>query len=223
MENKIIKTDIKNRLMNKITIILVTVLSVFCSIAFGQSKCDLKIDFMLRGNIYARSSIADTFALGGFGKSSNSPKSMNGEQVFSESGLFLKIDTTEITTLSNKYNAYKLYLGNKTDTILVLNGSDSRLDVIAEVYHNRRWKAIEYLPNSGCGNSYHQMYLKQNEYWEFIVPKFSGKIKTKLRYRLRLADNRFVYSNEINTSIHKNQMVQNQKRKPQGIMDPYRD
>lgn len=193
------------------------------SISFGQTKKDLDIDFMLRGNIYAQSSIEDSTALGGFGGSENLPKMINAENEFSESGLFLKIDTAKTAAINDKFNGYKFYIVNKSDTIIKLDASDSRLYVIAEVFYKNEWKPIEYLPSSWCGNSYHEVYLKQNEYWEFIVPKFSGKIKTKLRYRLMMGNEKYIYSNEILASINKSQLKLKQGHKPDGIMDPYND
>lgn len=204
-----------------------TIQSIFflllSSLTFGQTKKDLNIEFMLRGNIYAQSSIEDSTALGGFGDSDNLPKVINTENNFSERGLFLKIDTTKSASINDKFNGYKFYIVNKSDTITKLDASDSRLYVIAEVFYKNEWKPIEYLPSSSCGNSYHEVYLKQNEYWEFIVPKFSGKIKTKLRYRLMIGEQKYIYSNEILTSINKNQLNQKQEYQSTAIMDPYND
>ena len=208
--------------MKNMTMLLLTFLVLF-STACVQRKKDMKIDYMLRGLIYAKSSIVDTTALGGFGSSQNLPKLISDENTFSEKGVFLKIDTTKIVALNAKYNGYKFYIGNKSDTILRLDASDSRLDVITEVLYKGEWKPIEYLPSSWCGNSYHLVYLKQNEYWEFIVPKFSGKIKTKLRFRLMIGRDNPIYSNEIDTRINKGQMTKNEKQKGNGIMDPYSD
>lgn len=208
--------------MKKIT--LTTLISLLlCATTFGQKKQDLNIDFMLRGHIYAKSSIIDTTALGGFGGSDNLPKIINKNLGFTDSGLFLKIDQTTPTTINDKYNGYKLYIANKSDSIVRFNASDSRLNVIVEVFCQDKWKPIEYLPSSWCGNSYHDVYLKQNEYWEFDIPKFTGKIKTKLRYKLILDKDRFLYSNEIPTSINKGQLKNKEGHKPNGIMDPYND
>jgi len=196
---------------------------LLCSTTFGQKKQDLNIDFMLRGHIYAKSSIIDTTALGGFGSSDNLPKKINENLTLASSGMLLKIDTTKTTTINDKYNGYKLYIANKTDTIVRLDASDSRLSVIAEVFYKGEWKPIEYLPSSWCGNSYHDVYLKQNEYWEFDIPKFTGKIKTKLRYKLILGKDKYLYSNEIQTSINIGQLENKEGHKPNGIMDPYND
>lgn len=199
------------------------IILLLCSATFGQNKQDLNIDFMLRGHLYAKSSIIDSTALGGFGGSNNLPKKINENLAFAADGLLLKIDTTQPTTINDKYNGYKLYFANKSDTILRLEASDSRLSIIAEVFHKGEWKPIEYLPSSWCGNSYHDVYLKQNEYWEFDIPKFTGKIKTKLRYKLILGKDKYLYSNEIRTRINKGQLENKKGHKPNGIMDPYKD
>lgn len=197
---------------------------MICSLqAFTQSKKDLSVGFMLRGHIYALSSIADTTALGGFAESDNLPKQINASLNFPQKGLFLMIDTTIIVTINKKFNGYKFYIGNNSDTIVQLQASDSRLYAIAEVYYENKWQPIEYLPSSSCGNSFHLVFLKPNEYWSFDIPKFKGSVKTKLRYRLMVGDNKFIYSNEIATTFNKSQLKEKQEYNPNGIMDPYED
>ncbi len=207
----------------KNTILTTVIILLLNSFTFGQRNQDLNIDFMLRGNIYAKSSILDSTALGGFGSSSNLPIKIDEKFTHTEEGLFLKIDIIQLTTINGMYNGYKLYIVNKTDTIVQLTASDSRLSVIAEVFYQGEWKPIEYLPSSWCGNSYHKVYLKQNEYWEFDVPKFTGKIKAKLRYKLTLRNGKYIYSNEIPTSFNKKQLEIKQGHNPTGLMDPYND
>ncbi|UPQ77425.1 hypothetical protein [Chryseobacterium nepalense] len=208
--------------MKQITL-TTTIFLLLCSKAFGQKKKDLNIDFMLRGHIYAKSSVKDTTALGGFGDSDNLPKKITGNLALATNGLILKIDTAQTTKINGKYNGYKLYIANKTDTIVRLDAADSRLNVVAEVFYKGKWKPIEYLPSSTCGNSYHNVYLKQDEYWEFDIPKFTGNIKTMLRYKLILDKDKYLYSNEILTSINKGQLKNKEGYKPNGIMDPYSD
>lgn len=196
---------------------------LICLTAFGQQKKDLDIDFMLRGHIYAESSITDSTAAGGFADSDNLPKRITESLGISESRLFLKIDTTKTASINNKFKGYKLYIGNKSNATIKLEASDSRLYAIAEVFYKNTWQPIEYLPSSWCGNSYHNVYLKQNEYWEFDIPKFTGKIKTRLRYRLMTEEGKFIYSNEILASFNKGQLKEKQGHTPNGIMDPYND
>lgn len=202
--------------------IFTIVLFLISLITFGQKKNDVDINYMLRGQIYANSSIVDSNAPGGFGGSSNSPKTIK-KQFSIEKDLFLKIDTTKIITIGKNHNGYNFYIGNKTDSIIELSASDSRLYVIAEVYYKDKWQPIEYLPSSWCGNSYHTVYLKPNEYWKFEIPKFKGKIRSKMRYRLMIGKGKYVYSNEIMISFNKGQLSNKEGHKPNGIMDPYND
>ncbi|MDQ3109448.1 MAG: hypothetical protein M3R17_06095 [Bacteroidota bacterium] len=202
------------------TIFFTTTLLLTLS-SFAQTTKDLKVDHMLRGHIYAQSSITDSSALGGYGESYNTPKKITGDEQFSERGFFLKIDTSTNIPFTEKYNGYSLYLVNKTDSTLKLSAQDSRLNVVAEVFYEGKWQPIEYLPSSWCGNSYHTVFLSQNEYWTFSIPKFTGKIETKLRYSLALGNGKYIYSNEIQTQINKEQLTIKEGHKPNGLMDPY--
>ena len=206
----------------KVTVLILTVLlsnTVLC----GQKIKDLDVNFMLRGQIYAGSSIEDKNALGGFASSNHTPKKITLRDDFEKNGFYIKIDTSKIIVLAEKYNGYKLYIINKSKDIVELNASDSRLYMIAEAFIDGKWKPIEYLPSSFCGNSYHRVLINPNEYWDFDVPRFSGKIKTKIRYRLGLENNKYIYSNEISASINKKQLTQKQGYNSKGLMDPYID
>jgi len=206
----------------KVTVLILTILlsnTVLC----GQKIKDLDVNFMLRGQIYAGSSIEDKNALGGFASSNHTPKKIRLRDDFEKNGFYIKIDTSKIIVLAEKYNGYKLYIINKSKDIVELNASDSRLYMIAEAFIDGKWKPIEYLPSSFCGNSYHRVLINSNEYWDFDVPRFSGKIKTKIRYRLGLENNKYIYSNEISASINKKQLTQKQGYNSKGLMDPYID
>ena len=205
----------------KKTVTFVTFL-FFYSTSWGQTKKDLNIDFMLEGNIYAQSSIVDTAALGGFGRSDNAPKKYNDHLNSAFKELLIQIDTSQVATINNKYNGYKLFIGNRSDTTAKFDASDSRLYVVAEILYKDKWQPIEYLSGSSCGNSYHCVFLKQNEYWEFNVPKFDGQIKTKLRYRLEIGKEKYIYSNEINTAINEGQLIAKRGQQNES-MNPYYD
>ena len=47
------------------------------------------------------------------------------------------------------------------------------------------WLDIEYVPHYGCGNSFHTVSLKSDEYWSFVMPVYTGGFKTKLRVALK--------------------------------------
>lgn len=203
--------------------VLMLCFTIFSTILFAQTRKDIDVDHMLRGYIYAQSSLEDDDAIGGFGGSDNAPQKIKSQQFKDEKGLFLEIDTSKVVAFGKEYNGYKLYIGNKSDSVVKLSASDSRLYVIAEVYHDNKWQAIEYLPSSWCGNSYHSVYLNKNECWSFTIPKITGEIKTKLRYRLMIGKDKYVYSNEIDTSFNALQLTNKNPRKPKNIMDPYED
>ncbi len=211
-------------MLKKMTRTILTIILLFSNLTiFGQTNKDLNIHFKLRGHIYAKSSIEDTSAAGGFGDSDNLPKKISDTLNFTDKGLIIRIDTTRLTTISGKYNAYNLFICNNSDAIARFDASDSRLNVVAEVFYKGEWKLIEYLPNSSCGNSYHNVYLKANEYWTFEIPKFTGSIKTKLRYILIMGKDKFIYSNEILTSINKGQFINKEGYRRIGLMDPYNE
>lgn len=184
-------------------------------------KTELNIDFMLPGYVYASSAVEDTAALGGYGGSSNTPKSLNNSLQFIQSGFYLTIDTTQLTTFAERFKGFKLFIVNKSDMTVKLEASDSRLAVVAEALIGHKWWDIEYLPSSWCGNSYHNVYLKPNQYWEFSIPKYTGQIKTRIRYKLLMGKVFYLYSNEIIASINEKQLSEKQGHIPQGIMDPY--
>lgn len=202
--------------------LLIAMILLVSNAGMSQKLQDVNIDFMLRGRMYAQSSVIDTTALGGYGGSDNSPKQISAlVNLPATKNISLYINTSKNIAIEEKYNGYRLYLANQTDSLVGFLASDSRLSVIAEVYYDKKWQPIEYLPNSGCGNSYHHLYLKPNEYWEFDVPKFKGKIPVKLRYRLALGKNSYIYSNEIEASVNKKQLSVRQDYTNQGLMDPY--
>lgn len=200
--------------------------------AFGQKQTtsapleDLNIDFMLRGYFYAGSQIKDENALGGFGISDNFPQSIKSDINAPQKKISLIALPDEETVFSGKYKGIKLLLVNATNEKAAFSASDSRLYIVQEALDaDGKWKPVEYLPSSWCGNSYHVVYLGANEYWEFSAARFTGKIKTKMRFRLTrdspAADKNPIYSNEFDGSINKKQFTEQKPYNPSGIMDPY--
>lgn len=194
---------------------------ILVSGAMAQALQDVNIHYMLRGSIIASSSIVDKKALGGFAKYGAIPQKIGDSLNLNGKGIILKIDTKRASVIENAYHGYTLFLANKTDTILPFYASDSRLKIIAEVYYKGKWSPIEYLPSSGCGNSYHTVYLNPNEYWQFKIPKFTGDIKTKLRYTLLWDVDTKIHSNTIGTRINKDQLTKKLNSPSRSIMDPY--
>ena len=58
---------------------------------------------------------------------------------------------------------------------------------------------------SKCGNSYHTVVLDEDEYWSFNVPILKGTTKTKLRYTLKIDENKKISSNEIISFVNQGQ------------------
>jgi hypothetical protein len=183
----------------------------------------LDIDFQLRGNCYAFSGQKNAKESNGEAHSENIPKTNNGKF---EKGLFgLYLSKNELQKVYEKNIGHTLYLINTTDENIDLSAQDSRLDIKTEIKSNiGMWTEITYLPSSSCGNSYHNITLGKNEYWEFVQPVFKGSFKTKLRYKLEFED-RTIVSNEIVTFINPEQMDKDKKEGHQAnnLMDPYNE
>jgi hypothetical protein len=209
-----IKPNMKRSLLS--TALLFSFLSLW-----AQVPKDLNLDYMLRGYIFGGTAVEDAKALGGFGGSSNVPKKLNGTFSFTEQGFFLKIDTLKRSVFAEKFNGYTLYIVNRSDSTVKLDASDSRLYVLAEAFVDNKWQPIEYFPSSWCGNSYHRVYIKSGQYWDFSIPKYTGSIHTRIRYRLTIATGKYLYSNEISARINRKQLTEKQGHNPTGIMDPY--
>lgn len=206
--------------MKKLSILLLSIVTLGVSVS-AQSNKDYNINFKQRASLYAATSIEDPNAIGGFGGSSNNAQPINSKSKLNHIDLF--IDTSKTVVYHKEYNGYQLSLINYTDSITGFEAADSRLSIIAEVFYKGKWQAIEYLPSSWCGNSYHTVYLKPNEFWSFNIPKFTGEIKTKLRYKLNIGNGKTIFSNEIEASFNKGQLNKKEGHSPKGIMDPYND
>ena len=216
--------------MNKILFVLLFV--TFNTFAFGQDNSlskpleDLNIDFMLRGYFYAGSRIEDKKALGGFGKSQNFPKALSSNINVAPGKISLIALPEEEIVFAEKYKGMKVLLVNATDEQAAFSASDSRFYIVQEALdRDGKWKPIEYLPSSWCGNSYHTVFLGANEYWEFAAARFTGEFKTKLRFRLDLQKSETekitIYSNEFDGGVNAKQFTIQQGHKPTSIMDPY--
>src|SRR5215213_8279973 len=125
----------------------------------GQTNA-VNVNCMLRGYFYAGTSIEDTSAAGGFWESPNKPKPIGSSFKFNQPGIALIIDTSAKTNFAKTYQGYRVYLINNSDTVTAFHASDSRLPITAEVFINKKWQSIEYLPQSWCGNSHHNVYIR---------------------------------------------------------------
>ncbi|MEP4534192.1 MAG: hypothetical protein ABJ004_13965 [Cyclobacteriaceae bacterium] len=191
------------------------------NLTFGQECLD--VNLKLRGYFYAGTSQEDEEAMGGFYSSSNSPKPLTNElRTSATSGTINFISFSDsIVQLSDKIQGFKVILINRTDSTAGFEAQDSRLNIVRQVYYKDSWQDIEYLPSSWCGNSYHNVYIKSDEFWEFVVPCTQGKIDAKFRFVLRDSNGTELITNEFNASFNKKQLTKEQGHQVTNIMDPY--
>lgn len=188
----------------------------------GELK-EMNVKFMVRGYCFAGSRVDDK-ALGGFGKSDNAPKKLANKQLGQNNEITLVALPNEQVPFAGHYQGMRLLLINRTGNEAEFPASDSRLSIVQEALDtDGKWKPIEYLPSSWCGNSYHRVFLPKDHYWEFAAPRYTGSIKTKLRFALHTRGQKPIYSNEFQGSINREQFSIRQGHTPSNIMDPYRD
>lgn len=193
---------------------------------FGSSTAandleSLNVNFMTRGYFYAGSR-EDKDAPGGFGTSDNMPKANSVLRSVKKGELFLLALPNEQVAFRQKYAGMKVLLVNATNEEKAFAASDSRLSIVQEALDkDGKWKPVEYLPSSWCGNSYHRVFLGANEHWEFAAARYTGKIKTKLRFVMLGKDAERIVSNEFDGSVNPKQFTDQEGHKPGNIMDPY--
>lgn len=173
------------------------------------------------GQAFAGSNQADTNAPGGYGQSSNLPKSNAAALDFAEGDLYLFVDTTSRFVFNDEYAAYAVYLVNQGDVTQSFGAADSRIHLFAEVFVDNAWQPIERMPWIRCGNSYHQVNLDKDQYWVFHLPVYGGELAVKMRYRCALSSGigqenegqNFIYSNEFHGFIHAEQILKPEEPK----------
>ncbi len=191
----------------------------FASFAFAEQLPPLDSNVMLRGYCSAGSR-ADPQALGGYGTSDNHPRRLKDTGIGQNGALRLVALPTDIAPFGQSHAGFRVLLVNRTPSEVALPASDSRVSIIQEALDAKgRWRAIEYLPESWCGNSDHRVFLPPNHYWEFVAPQYVGTRKTKLRFVL--LGERPIYSTEFEGSINPQQLTTKQGHTPTSIMDPY--
>lgn len=195
----------------------------------------LNIDFMNRGYFYAYSKHHKD-DLGGFGSSMNIPKKINRSHKFNPKSLNVFVNQELKDTIYGNKIGVTVFIGNTTNKKINFNAQDSRLYMKVQALDaQNKWRDVEYLPSSWCGNSYHTLTLEPNYFWKFISPIYEGEFKTKLRIELQYIDsndnskNRWdkknitIYSNEYDGSINPGQFWNKREYYSKGLMDPYND
>ncbi len=110
----------------------------------------------------------------------------NKEKIFVKKGISLHV-TTDIDTIGRYWQQLGLavYLSNNTSDSIELGMQDGNLSGLRTEASdsNQVWRPIEHLEGSGCGNSYYNYTMKAYTSEQFVVSKYHGPFKTKLRLR----------------------------------------
>lgn len=201
--------------------ILSLLFGLFCTISFGQECLDAK--YNLSGYFYAGTSIIDTTNIGGFASSKNAPKKITKsiERLADQNAFSIIADNASDQVFQQKFKGFKVFIVNTTDSLVSVPAEDSRLYVKRQVYYENKWQDIEYLHSSWCGNSYHNVNLASNHYWEFIVPCVQGKIQAMFRFEFKVDEGEILYSNTFYGSFNKSRLEKIKKHKSKILSGHY--
>ena len=173
---------------------------------------------------FAGNKTEDPEALGGYARSDNWPKKIDAADPSLPDGAYLEITGASKEPFLGRFEGLEIGLVNNGKEKLVLPASDSRIQLFQEALDSDgQWKPVEFFPSSWCGNSYHDVFLEPGHYFSFVVPKYSGPVKTKLRFRLKEGSGAGeLVSGEYDGGIHAEQLVRGEKprRGARSIMDP---
>ena len=194
------------------------------------TSAPLNLDHLRRSTYYVASPPLRRYAsMGGWGSSGNLP---HPAQPPLRPGPALRVAVAAQATadgLAPGISGHRVEVANPTADTVVFDAQDSRLYMAVQAQDTRgRWRDIEHIPSSFCGNSYHQVFLAPGQYWQLTVPAYTGEQPTRLRVRLTQRRTRTarqptitVYSNSFAGSVNPAQFWRQQQYSPQGIMDPY--
>lgn len=185
--------------------------------AFGQEGSPpkplevLNIDFKLLSLLYVNSETGRG-SLGSYPPVKNFPKQIASNMNVPQDAISLIAKPDEETVFAEKYKGIKLLLVNATNKEVGFASVDHLLYIVQEALdQDGKWKPIESFPNIRCGFGKYPTFLGANEYWEFAVARYSGKIKTKLRFHLYKerpeTEQSPIYSNEFEGNINAKQFT----------------
>jgi len=163
----------------------------------------LSVKQMLWGHCLAGSR-PDPKAPGGYSPSDNFPKALGGRNIGRDGELSLIALPNETLPFGNTAQGFALLFVNRTRSEAWFPAADSQLAIIREALDAEgKWRPIERLPRTMCGNSYHRVFLPAKSYWQFAAPVYSGTYQTKLRFVLQ--GEKPMYSNEFEGAINPEQ------------------
>jgi hypothetical protein len=210
--------------------------------AESKKSMPLNIDYMNRGYFYAN---FEATGHGGNGRNAE-PEKITLSNSFTSAALTIVADPHVEVETKSKLKSFPVYVANTTGDTICFNAQDSRLYMKTQARDAQgKWRDIEYLPSSWCGNSYHTVELPDNHYWSFSAPAYEGILPTKLRIELTYTDptdtvdftgrknvsdrvyrkkrQLVVYSNEFDGAVNPAQFWRKPHYSPAGLMDPYNE
>jgi len=197
------------------------ILLIFATVISAASLQPLNVKFKVRGYFLAASTRSEIAGLDReFAKTIAVPRRVDRD--FPAGRLTLLALPREATAFG-RYKGLRVILANTTRTKGDFEAQDGRINIYREALDaDGRWKPIEYLPNSWCGNSYHRTYLQPDHYWSFAAPQYEGTVRTRMRFVLEQQGLKLV-SNEFEGTVNREQFVKLQGHEPTNLMDPYND
>lgn len=102
---------------------------------------------------------------------------------------------------------YPVHIVNETFSPKMFIGKDSYVFAIQEALDtNNNWRPIEGRGFDFCGNEYWHQKVNSNEFITFLLPKYKGDFKTKMRVRIKIGENIYV-SNIFEGTINYSQFL----------------
>lgn len=156
----------------------------------------------LAGIYPAGSRIKDRDALGGFGPCDNYPWDLAGKEWGADEAVSI-IAFPEEPVAYFKHRGFALRVINRTVKAVGFAACDSAMFIVREAQDaSGAWREIESPPDSGCGNSFHRVFLGPGQYWQFPAREYAGPIKTIMRFRLDPGGGKpVIYSNEFDGQV----------------------
>lgn len=173
----------------------------------GPGAKPLELDKRIGGFYSAVSKLKNTDTRDGIGVRWNWPMEL-ANQPWGDKGAVSLVAFPSEPVAFGKYRGFAVRLVNRGKEPVVYRACDSALFMVQEAKDDKaRWREIEDPPSSRCGNSYHDIALAANGYWDFAAPAYTGAFKTKIRFRLGGSiwngEAKWVYSNEFDGAIAK--------------------
>ena len=156
----------------------------------------------------------------GHRRSDNRPLKLKTGEAIGAAGHLLLVATVDDGSWRNSYEGIRLQIINRSAKRATFSASNSCLYAVQEAQNESgAWQAIEKQgrgrPIGDCAVGFHRVFLDPADYWTLRAPRYSGTLKTKLRFRLEMGQEGdgyptsggiVIYSNEFDGSVNPEQL-----------------